>query len=95
MSGFTKVLVQSPAFSVTVMEAGGELKIITAIGASAGGGNVAGFAKVGGTIEADLEAAVLIDAGFGVAEAKYASNPAILMLLKEAQTLIDAELPKI
>ncbi len=92
---FNKVLVQSPAFSVTVSQAGGEFKLVTSIGASAGGGNIAGFAKVGGTIEADLEESVLIDAGFGAAEAKYASNAAIVMALKEVQALIDAELPKV
>lgn len=88
---FSKDLVNTPSFKVTIAQVGAEFKLITAIGATAGGGNLAGFAKVGGQIEADLEEKVVIDAGLGAIEAKFQSNAVILEALQGLQVLIDAQ----
>lgn len=90
---FQKDLVNSNGVKVSVAEAAGELKLSLEIGVDAGGGNVAGFAKVKGLIEADLDGQVLIDAGFDLVAAKF-SNPLILAAVKELKALVDAELPK-
>ena len=92
---YSKVLVSNPAFSVSVSEAAGEAKLVVSIGASAGGGNIAGFAKVAGSIEADVEAKVLIDAGIGLVASKFAGNAMIAAAAVELQALIDAELLKL
>jgi hypothetical protein len=80
--------------SVSVSESGGEAILSVTLSQSAGGGSLAGAARFSLSMQAEVEAKQVIDAGFAVAKAKFASSALVVAAIGEAQALIDAELAK-
>jgi hypothetical protein len=84
--GYSKKIQVGPA-SLSISESAGAATVAISVDESLGGGSIAGVAKAKASAEIDVEAQVLIDAGFALAEAKW---PTIAPYLKMAQVEIDS-----
>lgn len=89
---FQKVIPLGEAGSLTIAESGGVAKLSASIGASLGGGAVAGVLKGSATLELDVGAQQLVDLGLDLAAAKF---PSVAPLIAAAKSAIDAQLAKI
>ncbi len=89
---YSKVIQVGSAGSVTISEEGGVASVKVSLAESAGGGDVAGFAKATLSAELDVSALQLVDAGLGVLESKY---PAAAPLIATIKGIIDSEASKV
>lgn len=87
---FSKTIQAGPV-TLEFSEANEQIVMKASMSAQAGGGEAAGFLKGKASMEIDLEAAQIIDLGFGIAEAKF---PSVAQYLKLAQAEIHALLTK-
>lgn len=83
---------QEGPVSITISSDGATASIDASVSASLGGGAVAGAVSVSNDTKITVEDQILIDAGFGIAEAKW---PSVAPFLKAAQAEIDAQLAKV
>lgn len=90
--GFQKTIPIGSAGQVDLSEAGGIATLKVSLAQAVGGGSMAGVAKASASVEVDVSAAQLIDAGFELAKAKF---PSVALLIDEAKLLVDAELAKV
>ena len=80
-------LVNDSALSVTLTEAGGNATLAVVPNVSVGGGNVAGFVSLGGSINLNIKGSILEAALFQYLEAKY---PAAAPELAGVKAIVDA-----
>lgn len=90
--GFSKVIPVGSAGSVSINEQDGVASVKVTLSQSAGGGEIAGFAKASLTAEIDISAQQLIDAGLELAKVKF---PSAAALIDAAKAGIDAEMAKV
>ena len=89
--GFSKEIVSGDAGSLIISEDSGVAKLALVGSVSLGGGSMAGVVKAKASVEVDVSAQQLIDAGLELAAHKY---PAAAPLIEMAKKAIDAELAK-
>lgn len=75
--------------SITISEGSGIASLAITVGAEAGGGAIAGFAKVKNTTEVDIEDQILVDAGLEIAATKF---PGFAVEIAALKALIDSKL---
>lgn len=85
---YSKSLLNSNGVAVTVAEDAGVASLTLAVGAQAGGGEVAGFAGVSGSLTAQVSAIELANAGLDILGAKF---PAAASLIAGIKAIVDAE----
>lgn len=88
---YSKVIPIGSMGSLTISEAGGDAKLSLSISDQAGGGPIAGVAKVSASVSADVSVQMLVDAGFELAKVKF---PQFASEIDMAKGLIDAEMAK-
>ena len=89
---FPIMIATGPSGSVVLNEKAGALSLVAQAKGSFGGGEVAAFAGVSASVEIDLSAIQLADAGLAALSAKYPSLAPTIALLKAA---MDAEAAKL
>lgn len=92
MSGFSKVIPVGEKGQLSISEAAGVATLAFSIAESVGGGSTAGVLVAKATAEVDIKAEELIDAGMGLAKAKW---PALAGAIDGIQKFIDDEIAKI
>lgn len=90
--GFQKIIPLGNYGQIEIDESGAEAKVIVSLLASVGGGSVAGVVKAKASIELDVNALQVINAGLELAKEKFPAASAIIGVLEAA---IDAELKKV
>lgn len=88
---FSKVIPVGSVGQLEISEAGGVATLKATLAQSAGGGSMEGVAKASASIELDVSAKQLIDAGLELAAAKF---PMAAAAIEGAKAMIDAELAK-
>lgn len=88
---FSKVIQLGTIGQLTLGETAGAVQLQIGVADSAGGGSVAGVAKVSANVSAEISIAELIDAGLALAEAKF---PALSSEIAVLKGLVDAAIAK-
>lgn len=86
---YEKIIPVGEAGKLIISEEAGVAAIELQLGLQAGGGSLAGVAKLVSSTKLEIEAKQIIDAGFDLAAAKF---PSIAAILKGAQEIIDKEI---
>jgi hypothetical protein len=90
--GFSKVIPVGSAGAITISEEGGVATLKVSLSQSVGGGALKDVAKGSASVEVDMSAKQVIDAGLELAAHKF---PAAALVIESAKTIIDAEMAKL